>query len=788
MRFNAPFWCACQLVALLLVAVEVTSKSATGSRALVVLDAELPRHHFSQFFGSLEKELDLQLTFRQPKDEKPALTEYEENNFDHLLLLAPSAKSLSADLSPQALVSYLKAGGNILFGLSPNLAESYRDLAREFSIEFEPRGSRVVDHFSSLRGTENDTSLLLDSASTAAVADIASIFSSTRPGILQVPNAIAHRLGSNPLAFPLIRPATTSYSRDPSADASGAALAGSAEDAAIVSAFQLRESSSRAVWSGSVDIFSDASWKDGSRRSSRDGTIDTKQTINKEVALSIMSWLTQTTGVVKVAGTSHSRVRSGPEDLREDYEETIGEDGKEVQRMYRVKDHVTFNIDLVEYRSGEGWSPASRDLDLQVSLVMLDPFITTTLRALDAPRRSLSSRGKAGPPDRAASTPQSSAVMRSVARLVHRAFRRVESCAEWLTGAAGPLFVAICTVLVSIGAWTFFTTSFSSVIAPLPRPIHELLHTRNPIHFALGLGPAILQAPLDALRYLSASTACAYIMSSIVIHYILAVRVPPGSVTRGLGPGIPERRVGPGSTLWWLERRRRAARASRGGASAAGVDPVSGHEVRDDGLLYADDEQVDAAAEGEDLWAHCVGLGNERHFVLFMAWLALGMFVVVGSSWPVLKLSLSYQKKWPYQYTPRLFPLLTFALCAIMGFALAVMAGWQIAIIAWGETSVENSDNSHYREVAKQREERFVNVYDVGAWRNLQLFWNVGPGSRHGWLSVLAPWRIQPYSDGWHWAKRRGLLGRHAGIEKEEELTDDEVARDDAHPLATATR
>ncbi|PWN45843.1 Dolichyl-diphosphooligosaccharide-protein glycosyltransferase 48kDa subunit [Ceraceosorus guamensis] len=385
MRFNAPFWYACQLVALLLVAVEVTSKSATGSRALVVLDAELPRHHFSQFFGSLEKDLDLQLTFRQPKDEKPALTEYGENNFDHLLLLAPSAKSLSADLSPQALVSYLKAGGNILFGLSPHLAESYRDLAREFSIEFEPRGSRVVDHFSSLRGAENDTSLLLDSASTAAVADIASIFSSARPGVLQVPNAIAHRLGSNPLAFPLIRPATTSYSRDPSADASGAVLAGSAEDAAIVSAFQLRESSSRAVWSGSVDIFSDASWKDGSRRSSRDGTIDTKQTINKEVALSIMSWVTQTTGVVKVAGTSHSRVRSGPEDLREDYEETIGEDGKEVQRMYRVKDHVTFNIDLVEYRSGQGWSPASKHLDLQVSLVMLDPFITTTLRALDAP-------------------------------------------------------------------------------------------------------------------------------------------------------------------------------------------------------------------------------------------------------------------------------------------------------------------------------------------------------------------------------------------------------------------
>lgn len=38
-----------------------------------------------------------------------------------------------------------------------------------------------------------------------------------------------------------------------------------------------------------------------------------------------------------------------------------------------------------------------------------------------------------------------------------------------------------------------------------------------------------------------------------------------------------------------------------------------------------------------------------------------------------------------------------------MGLALGVMAVWQLFIVAWGETSVESSDNGHYRELAKRK-------------------------------------------------------------------------------------
>lgn len=105
-------------------------------------------------------------------------------------------------------------------------------------------------------------------------------------------------------------------------------------------------------------------------------------------------------------GTSHERVRQSQTDIRESYEEFDAQDesqAKRVQNMYRIMDTVvspvwsrivmaevcathlgnnlqTFNIDLSQHTSA-GWTPAPNDLDLQVSLVMLDPYVTMNLTA-----------------------------------------------------------------------------------------------------------------------------------------------------------------------------------------------------------------------------------------------------------------------------------------------------------------------------------------------------------------------------------------------------------------------
>ncbi|KAK0519270.1 hypothetical protein OC835_007581 [Tilletia horrida] len=246
----------------------------------------------------------------------------------------------------------------------------------------------------------------------------------------------------------------------------------------------------------------------------------------------------------------------------------------------------------------------------------------------------------------------------------------------------------------------------------------------------------------------------------------------------------------------------------------------------------------------------CVGLGNERYFVLFLFWLSVGCATVVGVGYPLLPhvvrgwsaamvgltgtsskargLGSGGAKYRPFSaendspalrgytgldYIPpvddplsshllasagtqplqsrspfdvdvnvdmdlsvltRVFVLLSLLVCALMGFAVFIMFVWQLIMVGRGETTVESHDNGYYRKLAKRRGQRFINVYDVGFFRNLALFFSLGPGSPHSFITVFLPLRIPPYSDGWHWAKRRGLGGRHAGIVPVEELTDDE--------------
>lgn len=556
--------------------------------------------------------------------------------------------------------------------------------------------------------------------------------------------------------------------------------------------------------------------------------------------------------------------------------------------------------------------------------------------------------------------------MRFLAQAVHRSFRKVERCADWMTGAAGPIFVLLCISLVSIGMWTFFTSMFIN-IAPLPPSLRPLFNTHSPAHIILGFSSAIFEHPWQMLYWLSILFSCFFIVYSIGFHYYMAVKEPPGSVLEGLSEALGERRNGPGSELWWSRYRRRAVKESilavrrtkrsrKGSRSSRTSNRDGNRNSLSHGLLTETDSasidcisdaEVQRVEEGEDLWVHvkmchkcqrvplwkalaclppelraiernlrskrslsgqssirndsiitapegssspnsngsfhspinathhhssssysstpeipigtnyalsasidgqasylveepemlddatrgesaedvrkwlgseaenlvpppkperthhcsicdtcvlkfdhhcpwlnqCVGIGNERYFVLFMVWLSIGCTVVVFSGWKTVRKAVSFDP-WPFPYTPRLFPLLTFALCAIMGFALAVMAIWQLLIIAWGETSVENSDNTHYRELSKRKGLSFSNVYDIGFLHNLALYFNVGPFSHHSILSIFAPWRIEPYSDGWHFAKKMGMSGRHEGVNPEEELTDDEVERDDAHPLA----
>ncbi len=135
----------------------------------------------------------------------------------------------------------------------------------------------------------------------------------------------------------------------------------------LVSGFQLSSNSARAVFLGSTELLSDTFFSDANSGE-----------VNRKVVGDLTSWAFQEKSVLKVLATHHNRVKSSPTDTREDYEET-----SEGSRMYRIKDHVHFSVDLVQHHPTLGWIPASRELDLQVAFKMLDPYITAHLAPVD---------------------------------------------------------------------------------------------------------------------------------------------------------------------------------------------------------------------------------------------------------------------------------------------------------------------------------------------------------------------------------------------------------------------
>lgn len=132
-------------------------------------------------------------------------------------------------------------------------------------------------------------------------------------------------------------------------------------------------------------------------------------TSNLAILTSITSWVTQHRGVLHVEGTSHNRVKLNDKDVRESYEEfdlTDDAGNHHIQRMYRIKDTVTYNIDLAQ-RTPKGWLPAPSDLDIQVSLVMLDPYITTNLSAAQPQSQSEAAKAAAALQPQASKSPRS---------------------------------------------------------------------------------------------------------------------------------------------------------------------------------------------------------------------------------------------------------------------------------------------------------------------------------------------------------------------------------------------
>ncbi|PKI83965.1 oligosaccharyl transferase glycoprotein complex, beta subunit [Malassezia vespertilionis] len=381
-------------IVLLCIAHVLAAASATGNRVLAIVDNV---SEYSAWTAHVRQQGYDVVLLHEHEAGALDLNLFGKRTFDHIAMLAPHTKQSQGALSPQALVAFLENGGNLVVALNANRTEQWRDFAREFGVEFGERRAMLIDHFS------YDANLDSGDHTAVRVGGIREHFAPGGPvpnrGVFgfdtlellalhpMVYRGVAHRVGPNPLLFSVLAPPGASYEGDvPSLERTsegyraqnldkleplygdkqlltGFDAASDSAPAALASATQLLGNAARVVFVGSTELFKNTLYSDAALS-------------NRAVLNDLVSWAFQERGVLRVLGTSHERIRKNEHDVRPEYDEVPGIKA----RVYRIKDEVHYTLDVAEYVHG-AWAPTVDDLDLQLSVTMLDPHLTLPLVA-----------------------------------------------------------------------------------------------------------------------------------------------------------------------------------------------------------------------------------------------------------------------------------------------------------------------------------------------------------------------------------------------------------------------
>lgn len=267
------------------------------------------------------------------------------------------SKGLGPELTPQKLAEFVNAGGNLLLGASSTAATSVRDFAKELEVDFAERDTLMADHFNyDSSSDERHTTILSDEFS----ANEHILSSETRQGAPILYKGIGHSLGNGQLITPVLGASRTAYSYDTKEEFESAEdpwVAGS--QAWLVSAVQARNNA-RIGLTGSVEMFSNAAFESVLE--------DGKLAGNRQFAQDFTEWIFQERGVLRSFDLRHSLANESFSDVS--------------PAMYRVKNNIAFEISLQKYEDGQ-WSPYFAN-DVQLELIMLDPYVRTRLDVVSA--------------------------------------------------------------------------------------------------------------------------------------------------------------------------------------------------------------------------------------------------------------------------------------------------------------------------------------------------------------------------------------------------------------------
>lgn len=225
----------------------------------------------------------------------------------------PWHSGLGPNLTPNILVDFLNANGNILVTLSSGVATptSLVSLLNELDIQLPAdRTGLVVDHFNYDASSAADThDVLLLPAPGPIRPDVKDLFGAGagKNEILAFPRGAGATLGASELLTPILRAPRTAYSYNPKEQAEVVNdLFAAGEQLSLVSVFQARNSA-RFTLVGSAEMLQDK-WFDAEVAKVSGAQA---KTFNREFAKRVSGWTFNEIGVLRVNWIEHRLDEAG---------------------------------------------------------------------------------------------------------------------------------------------------------------------------------------------------------------------------------------------------------------------------------------------------------------------------------------------------------------------------------------------------------------------------------------------------------------------------------------------
>ena len=86
------------------------------------------------------------LTYMSSDSKEVVLLKYGDYVYDNIVLFAPSTDEFS-DITFESILDFINAGGNLLVAVNGDISDNMRFFAASCGVEFDKKGSQVIDHF-----------------------------------------------------------------------------------------------------------------------------------------------------------------------------------------------------------------------------------------------------------------------------------------------------------------------------------------------------------------------------------------------------------------------------------------------------------------------------------------------------------------------------------------------------------------------------------------------------------------------------------------------------------------